>query len=77
MAKTITVRVNNNIYELFIRAAQWDQRSISNFIEHATTSFILNEINVSNEEMEEIMEFSKSLDKWLDDVKKWNYEFVD
>lgn len=79
MPKTITVRIDDKIYELFKKAAEGDRRSISNFIEYATLSYITNEINVSDSEMDEILKDDKlvqSLKKGLDDVKKGNYTVV-
>ncbi|MDH5718808.1 MAG: CopG family transcriptional regulator [Spirochaetia bacterium] len=80
MSKTITIRVNDNIYELFKKAASGDRRSISNYIEYATLSHITNETYVSDEEMEEILsdsELVKTLDKGLENIKKGKYKIVD
>ncbi|MDH5718835.1 MAG: CopG family transcriptional regulator [Spirochaetia bacterium] len=79
MSKTITIRVNDNIYELFKKAAAGDRRSISNFIENATLSYLTNETYVSDEEMSEILsnsELINNLEKGLQDIKKGKYKIV-
>ena len=40
MGKTITLRVEDNIYDTLKRAADGDRRTISNFIEYATINYI-------------------------------------
>ena len=76
MTKTITLRVDNAVYNIISQAANWENRTISNYIEVATRSHIANKMFVSDDEMAEIMENTDSLDKWLKDVNKWNYETV-
>ena len=79
MSKTVTVRLDDDVYEIFKKAAAGDRRSISNYIEYATLSYITNESTVSDEEMDEILSDSKlvkSLEKGLQDVKKGKYKIV-
>lgn len=79
MSKTVTVRLDDEVYELFKKAADGDRRSISNYIEYATLSYITNESYVSDEEMNEILsdaELMKSLEKGLKDVKQGKYKIV-
>jgi len=79
MSKTITVRLDDEVYELFKKAAEGDRRSISNYIEYATLSYITNESYVSDDEMNEILsdaELVKSLEKGLADVKQGKYKIV-
>lgn len=79
MSKTITVRLQDNIYELFKKAADGERRTISNFLEVATLAYISNEIHISDEEMNDILNdkmLTKSLEKGLEDTKKGNFKFV-
>ena len=76
MAKTITLRVEDNIYNTLKRAADGDRRSISNFIEFATINYILENSTVEDTEMNEILFFEKDLKKGLDDIKKGRYKTI-
>ncbi|WP_319477084.1 ribbon-helix-helix protein, CopG family [Marispirochaeta aestuarii] len=69
MAKTITIRIDDDTYELFKSAAEGERRSISNFIEYATISFLTEESFVSDNEMEEILQ-NKEILTVLDTGKK-------
>jgi len=55
MSKTITIRVDDSTYDIFKKAADGDRRTISNFVEFATLSYVTNEIHVSDQEMNEIL----------------------
>jgi len=77
--KTVTVRVDDNVYNLLKKAADGERRTISNFMENASLSYLTNEIYVSDHEMEQILNDSqlvKSLKKGIDDVKKGKYKIV-
>jgi predicted transcriptional regulator len=79
MAKTITIRLDDDTYEILRRAADGERRSISNFIEYASLSYVTREVYASNGEMREILEnesLVKSLKKGLDDVRKGRYTVV-
>jgi len=54
MAKTVTIRIDDEIYELLKKAAKSERRSISNFIEYATLSYLTSEMYVFDEEIEDI-----------------------
>ena len=78
--KTITVRVDDNVYNVLKKAADGERRTISNFIENASLSYLTNEIYVSDNEMEQIMKDAKlvsGIKKGLDDVKKGKYRVVE
>ena len=47
MAKTITVRVYNNIYSIFKKAADGQKITTSNYIEYATLNYAVNGATVS------------------------------
>jgi len=55
MAKTVTVRLDDNAYDLIRQAAEGERRSISNFLEYAALRYLTDEITVSDEEMKEIL----------------------
>ena len=79
MAKTITMRVDDDTYNLIKTAADGDRRSISNFIEYATISFLTEESFVSDDEMDEIMNdenLLKSLKQGRKEVKEGKYRIV-
>jgi predicted transcriptional regulator len=76
MAKTITLRVDENIYNTLKRAAEGDRRTISNFIEYATINYIFDNNIVDDTEMKELMFFEKDIKKGLDDIKKGRYKII-
>jgi uncharacterized protein (DUF1778 family) len=76
MAKTITLRVDESIYDTLKRAADGDRRTISNFIEYAAIQHILSNNIVDDAEMNEILFFEKDLKKGLNDVKHGRYKIV-
>jgi hypothetical protein len=76
MAKTITLRVDDNTYNTLKKAADGDRRTISNYIEYAAINYIFTNNIVDDTEMNEILSFEKDLKKGLDDVKKRRYKIV-
>ena len=61
MAKTVTLRIDNDTYNLIKLAATGERRSISNFIEYATMAYLAEESFVTDNEMDEIMNNEKLL----------------
>jgi uncharacterized protein (DUF1778 family) len=55
MSKTITMRVDDDVYSILKTAADGTKRTISNFLEFAAISYVSHEAFVSNKEMQEIM----------------------
>ena len=76
MAKTITLRVDDNVYNTLKRAADGDRRTISNYIEYATINYVFNNNISDDEEMKEITFFEKDMDKGLEDIKKGRYKII-
>lgn len=76
MAKTITLRVDDSVYDTLKRAADGDRRTISNFIECAAIHYVLNNNTVDDVEMNEILTFEKDLKKGLNDIKNGRYKIV-
>lgn len=80
MGKTITIRVDDETYEKIRSAADSEKRSISNFMEYATMSYLESASFVSEEEMREIVDNPRllnSLKESLDDINKGRYRIVD
>lgn len=61
MAKTVTLRIDDDTYGLIKLAATGEKRSISNFIEYATMAYLAEESFVTDSEMDEIMNNEKLL----------------
>ncbi len=61
MAKTVTLRIDDDTYNLIKLAATGERRSISNFIEYATMAYLAEESFVTDNEMDEIMDNEKLL----------------
>lgn len=79
MVKTITVRIEDSVYKRLKNAALAEQRSIANFIEFATLSYVDTENFVSDEEMTSIKKNKKlisGLKEALQDVKMGRYRLV-
>ncbi|MFA5518614.1 MAG: CopG family transcriptional regulator [Spirochaetota bacterium] len=78
--KTITIRVDNDVYNILKKAADGERRTISNFIENASLSYLTNEMYISDYEMTEIMKDTKlvaGIKKGLEDAKKGKYKIVE
>jgi hypothetical protein len=79
MHKTITLRINDDVYEMFKKAAHGSRRTISNFLEYATLSFLSQDSYVSDHEMKEILrdnELIESLKQGERDIKSRRYKIV-
>ena len=79
MAKTITVRLDDNTYELIRKAAAGERRSISNFIEYATVAYLSEQSFVSDAEMKEILQDSdlvSELERGRTEIGKKHYSIV-
>jgi len=79
MAKTITLRVDETTYNLIRKAAAGERRSLSNFIEHATISYVSAELFADEAEMEEIRKDSElvgELNSGKADIERGDYTVV-
>ncbi len=80
MSKTVTVRIDDNVYQTIKSAAQAEKRTISNLIEFATVSYLESSSFVSDEEMQAILEdknLIRNLQDSLKDVEVGNYRIVE
>lgn len=79
MTKTITLRLDEEVYNLIKTAAKGEMRTISNFIEHAAVRYLTDESFVSDVEMDEILEnetILKALESGKKDIEKGKYKIV-
>jgi uncharacterized protein (DUF1778 family) len=76
MAKTITLRLDDNVYEMFKMAAEGQKRTISNYLEYATLNFTVNETVVDDIEMVEILSFEKDIKKGVSDISAGRYKVI-
>ncbi|MEI6221739.1 MAG: CopG family transcriptional regulator [bacterium] len=79
MTKTITLRTDEQTYDLIKKAADGDRRTISNYIEIATLSYLTTTTLVSDEEMNEILnnkELTKTLTAAKKEIKQGKYTIV-
>ena len=79
MSKTVTLRLNDNIYEMFKKLAEGDNRTLSNFIETSVLRFIENNGYIDEYEMAEIHTnkyLNQSIKRGLQDAKLKKGRFV-
>ena len=77
--KTVTMRVDDSIYEMIKLAADGQRRNLSNFIEFATMQYLTSSQFVDNDEMTEITndkELVQNLMNGLNDFKNGDYTIV-
>ena len=75
--KTVTMRVDDSVYNSIQLAAQGQKRNISNFIEFATMQYLTSSQYVDNSEMAEILSDTslvETLKQGLEEIK--NNEFT-
>ena len=76
MPKTITVRIEDNVYDMFKKAAEGQKRTISNYIEYATLNYTVSETIVDDIEMLEILTMEKDIKKGLSDITAGRYKII-
>lgn len=77
--KTLTMRVDDSIYELIKLAADGEKRNIANFIEFATLQYLTSSQYVDSAEMSGILkdkELINNLKSGYEDVKNGDYTIV-
>jgi uncharacterized protein (DUF1778 family) len=78
--KTLTIRVDDAVYQMIKRAAEGQKRNISNFIEFATLQYLSSSQYIDSEEMDEILQdetLVKNLKSGLEDVQRGDYTIVE
>jgi len=77
--KTVTMRVDDSIYDMIKLAAEGQKRNLSNFIEFATMQYLTSSQFIERDEMTEILEdkeLVENLMNGLEDFKSGNYTIV-
>ena len=77
--KTVTMRVDDSIYDMIKLAAEGQKRNLSNFIEFATMQYLTSSQFVDAQEMNEISsdkELVENLMNGLEDFKNSDYKIV-
>ena len=77
--KTVTMRVDDDIYKTIKLAADGQKRNISNFIEFATMQYLVTDQYVDELEMREVLQDKELLDNLEDgfnDLKVGDYTIV-
>ena len=80
MSKTVTVRLNDKVYNLFRNLAESENRPLSNFIETSVLRYVESSQLVDEYEMAEILnnqELSSSLKRGVEDAKAKQGRFVE
>ena len=79
MAKTVTVRIDDATYKKIKSAAESERRTISNFMEYATMSYVEQSNFVDTDEMKGISEdkeLIQTLSKAMDDITRGSYRLL-
>jgi hypothetical protein len=79
MAKTLTMRLDDETYQTFVRAAKAERRSLANLVETAALRGILENSFVHDAEMAEIAsrpELVKRLQRGSRDARKRHGRFI-
>ncbi len=79
MAKTITVRIDDATYKRIKSAAESERRTISNFMEYATMSYVESSSFIDDDEMKGISqdkELIETLSRAIADIKRGKYRIV-
>ena len=80
MSKTITMRIDDNTYDMFKKAAQGSRRNISNFLEFAAISYLSQVTYASDDEMKDLLkdhDLLKSLQQGDKEIKEGKYSVVE
>jgi len=76
MAKTVTIRVDDDVYSMFKHAADGQKRTMSNFIEYAALTYLVNDMYVDDHEMQDILKNSADLKSGLSDAMHGRYSIL-
>jgi len=77
--KTVTIRIDENVYEMIRHAADGQKRNMSNFIEFATLQYLTSSQYIDQEELNDILNdksLVENLNLGLQDVKNGDYTLV-
>ena len=77
--KTVTMRLDDALYQTIKKAAEGERRNLSNFIEYAVVQYLSSVRYIEQQEMDELLddkELVATLRQGLEDVEKGDYELV-
>jgi uncharacterized protein (DUF1778 family) len=77
--KTLTLRVDDDVYNMIKLASDGAKRNISNFMEYATMQYLTSNEYIDNNEMNEILndaKLIKSLEQGFEEAKNGDYVIV-
>ncbi len=77
--KTVTMRVDDDVYQTIKLAAEGQKRNISNFIEFATMQYLVTDQYVDEIEMREVLQdktLIDNLENGIKDLKAGDYTIV-
>ena len=77
--KTVTMRVDESVYEIIRQAADGQKRNISNFVEFATLQYLTSSQYIDQAETNDILNdksLVENLNSGLQDVKNGDYTLV-
>ena len=80
MGKTITIRIDDTVYQRIKSAAESERRTISNFMEYAALAYIESSSFIDEEEMKHIAqdkELMTNLKKSMEDIRRGSYRIVE
>ena len=80
MTKTVTLRIDEEVYNILKFAAKGDKRTISNFIEYAAINYLSSNSYISDNEMNEIImdkQLKEGLKKGIKDIDNGKYVIVE
>jgi predicted transcriptional regulator len=79
MMKTLTLRVDDDVYTMIKHASEGARRNISNFIEYATLQYLTSSQYVDQTEMDEILgdtELMASLKQGMKEARSGDHTLV-
>lgn len=77
--KTVTMRIDESVYEMIRQAADGQKRNMSNFVEFATLQYLTSPQYIDQEELSDILNdksLIENLNSGLQDVKNGDYTLV-
>jgi len=77
--KTVTMRIDESVYEMIRQAADGQKRNMSNFVEFATLQYLTSSQYIDQAELNDILNDKSlvgNLNSGLQDVKNGDYTLV-
>ena len=77
--KTVTMRIDESVYEIIRQAADGQKRNMSNFVEFATLQYLTSSQYIDQAELSDILNdksLVENLNSGIQDVKNGDYTLV-